>query len=199
MTTVNLDRLATLPPLAKGAHDFDAGAACMMEAAAYVAGEPWSDRPVCVCPVIAAFARNLNDAMPDDTTRDTLLRPLIPLVIGTRGGPDAERRRSFIAADFAVREAAPIALRAAGLGSHADTLAELPRVIDTQTATAATAAADAYAAAYATAAAYAADAAYAATAATAAYAATAAATTAADAATATWQAAADCLRRMCEA
>ena len=212
--TIDLTRLNSLPPLAKGAHAPDSATACMMEAAAYVAGELWSDRPSCVCPVIATFASSINDAMPDDATRDHLLRPLIPLVIGTRGTADDERRRAFIAADFAVREAAPVALRAVGRTSHAGTLAELPRVIDAQTAADATAAADAAAT---TAADAARAAAYAATAAAdaatttadayaaaraAAYAATAAAdaaaTAAADAYAAIWRPAADCLRRMCE-
>lgn len=30
---------------------------CIMEATAYVAGEPWSEAPECICPVIAGFLR----------------------------------------------------------------------------------------------------------------------------------------------
>lgn len=30
---------------------------CVMEAVAYIAGEPWSDHPECACPVIATFLR----------------------------------------------------------------------------------------------------------------------------------------------
>jgi hypothetical protein len=168
--------LDSLPPLAKGTHKPDSGQACMMEAAAWLANETWSDHPACVCPVIAAFARRLNDAMPDQL-RDTLLRPLVSPVIDTRSTPNIARRRAYIAADFALRQAAPAALRAAGLHAEANKLAALPAVTDAATARAA--AADAAYAAYA-ADAYAADAA--------AYAARAG----------VWDAAADCLRRMCE-
>jgi hypothetical protein len=51
---------------------------CVMEAVAFVAGEPWSDHPVCACPVISAFMRNWNDSLPTDADRDRLLKDLIP-------------------------------------------------------------------------------------------------------------------------
>lgn len=76
-------RLAALPPLAKGAHDKDAGAFCAMEAVAYLAHEPHSDRPACACPVISAFLRAWNDGLPD-AERDALIRPLLPRLIGDR-------------------------------------------------------------------------------------------------------------------
>jgi hypothetical protein len=50
------ERLALIAPLAKGAHE-DHEAMCVMEAVAFVAGEPWSDYPECACPVISAFLR----------------------------------------------------------------------------------------------------------------------------------------------
>jgi hypothetical protein len=34
-----------------------------MELASLVAGEPWSDHPACVHPVLAAVARGVNDAV----------------------------------------------------------------------------------------------------------------------------------------
>lgn len=51
--------------LLKGKHDRGQGM-CAMEAAAYLAGEPHSDHPKCVSPVIATFLRNWNDGLPDD-------------------------------------------------------------------------------------------------------------------------------------
>ncbi len=79
------DRLARVAELKSGAHTANDGAAmCAMEAAAWVAGEPWSDHPECVCPVIGAFMRSWNDSLPDDR-RTALLLPLIPATIGTRG------------------------------------------------------------------------------------------------------------------
>ena len=62
---VNQDRLASVTVLSAGAHSAPNGEfmACVMEAAAFVAGEPWSDHPECTCPVIAAFMRGWNDGL----------------------------------------------------------------------------------------------------------------------------------------
>jgi hypothetical protein len=38
---------------------------CVMEAVAYIAGEDWTDSPVCVSPAIGAFMRAWNDSLPD--------------------------------------------------------------------------------------------------------------------------------------
>ena len=64
--------------LQSGSHESLEKGMCVMEAAAYVAGEPWSDHPVCACPVITAFMIAWNDALPNDAERDRLLKPLIP-------------------------------------------------------------------------------------------------------------------------
>src|ERR1700689_3092955 len=69
--------------LKSGAHSPDS-TFCVMEAVAFVAGEKWSDAPVCACPVISAFLRSWNDSLPNDAERDRLLKPLIPLLVGTR-------------------------------------------------------------------------------------------------------------------
>ena len=53
--------LAALPPLSAGAHEHVDEGACLMEAVSYVAGEPWSDKPTCACPVLGAFLRTWND------------------------------------------------------------------------------------------------------------------------------------------
>src|SRR5690348_6850638 len=47
--------------LESGAHDADDGRMCVMEAVAWLAGEPWSDAPQCASPVLAAFCRAWND------------------------------------------------------------------------------------------------------------------------------------------
>ena len=121
-------RLAAVITLAAGAHG-DHKAMCAMEAAAYIAGEPWSDRPQCVCPTIATFVRAWNDGIPDvDRTR--LLLPLIPLTIGTRGSPDLSKRRGFMALDWLVRVHTVAWLRLAKLDTHAEALAALPQLID---------------------------------------------------------------------
>jgi hypothetical protein len=172
--------------LRHGKHPSRDDGTCIMEAAAWLAGEPHSDHPVCVCPVIATFARRVNDCMPDDATRTRLLAPLLPRLIGTAGDPAASQRRAYIAADLAVRVFAPDALDAAGLTDHGARLRALPPIVDQATATRATYAADAAAVAAAKSAA-AADATYAAYAA---WAAANAAANVANAAAAVWAAAA---------
>ena len=150
--------------LDKGSHASAADGMCFMEAVAYVAGEPFSDHPSCACPVIAAFCRNLNDALPDES-RQALI-PYVKKLVGTRSTPEVERRRAHIAADFAVRSCAADAMQVTNQSKHAKALRKLEPIVDQKTATYAAAAAAnaaayaAYAAAYATYAA--ADAAYAA-------------------------------------
>ena len=60
------DRLVLLETvrLESGSHSPD-GVFCAMEFVSYIAGEPWSDHPECVSPVIAAFMRNWNDSLND--------------------------------------------------------------------------------------------------------------------------------------
>ena len=99
-----------------------------MEAVAFVAGEPWSDHPECVCPVIGAFLRAWNDGLPDDE-RDILLRPLVLRLIGTRGSPALESRRSLMAADWLARVHTPAWLRLANLNDAAAALEALPEII----------------------------------------------------------------------
>jgi len=110
--------------LSYGSHKSREEGMCLMEAVAYVAGEPHTDRPKCVCPVLAAFGRAWNDAL-DDEARNRLLKPFIPRLIGTRSTVEVEYRRTFMATDWAVRVAAPVWLRAAGLDDEAASLEAL--------------------------------------------------------------------------
>ena len=105
MTTPR-ERLAALPSLSAGAHEHVGEGACVMEAVAYVAGEPWSDTPACACPVLGAFLRTWNDDL-SDTDRDRLLRPLVRRLVGSRSTPEVEARRSWLAMDWLVRTNAP--------------------------------------------------------------------------------------------
>ncbi|HWC30714.1 MAG TPA: hypothetical protein VG845_11600, partial [Dehalococcoidia bacterium] len=81
-TIVNPDRLAELKTvtLDAGGHKPD-GEFCVMEAVAYVAGEPWSDSPECASPVLGAFLRSWNDTLDDETRQ--LLKPYVPRLVGT--------------------------------------------------------------------------------------------------------------------
>ena len=130
---IDLERLERVHTLSKGAHSPD-GEMCVMEAAAYVAGEPWSDAPICVSPVITSFLRSWNDALPDDATRTRLLRPLIPDVIGTQSDHDGMNTRlAWLLIDWFVRTHTVAWLRLTpSLVSHATALEGLPEVtVDT--------------------------------------------------------------------
>ena len=125
-----LARLETLS-LKSGSHKRNAALnACAMEAASWIAGEEWSDSPGCTSPVIAAFMRSWNDSLPTDADRDRLLKPLIPVIVGTRSTAAAEQRRATMAADWFIRVHAPAWLRLAGLNAQADSLERLPEITD---------------------------------------------------------------------
>ena len=115
------ERLAAVEALSlrSGAHPL-ATEMCVMEAVAYVAGEPWSDHPQCACPVIGAFLRNWNDALPSDAERDRLLKPLVPRLVGSRSTGEVELRRAWMALDWLARVHAPAWLELAGLTEHAE-------------------------------------------------------------------------------
>src|SRR3984957_13481152 len=130
MATISQDRLSKVRALYHGSHNENGNGhveACAMEAVAYVAGEPWSDHPKCACPVIGAFMRLWNDCLPD-AERTTLLLPLIPRLVGTRGSKNLEERRALMAADWLVRTHTPAWLRLAGLMTQADALCGLPEI-----------------------------------------------------------------------
>ena len=129
--TIRTDRLAALDSLtlASGAHNpADAGQEmCVMEAAAWVAGEPHTDHPECVSPVLGAFLRRLNDTWGDEQ-RQTL-KPFAARVIGT-AGDGQDDARSYLALDWLIRTYAPAWLDLAGLTAEAQELRVLRRIVD---------------------------------------------------------------------
>jgi hypothetical protein len=56
--------------LARGKHASPRSGACVMELASMLAGEPFSDRPATVCPIVGAFLRAYNDAVDDNRRQD---------------------------------------------------------------------------------------------------------------------------------
>jgi hypothetical protein len=85
--------------LEPGSHRSPDDGVCIVELASIIGGEPFSDRPDCVCPVIAAFLRGWNDrAGYADRQR---LRPYAWRVVGTGG----YRRISRIRRDLCLRSA----------------------------------------------------------------------------------------------
>ena len=94
--------------------------ACVMEAVAYIANEPWSDHPECASPVLGAFLRSWNDSLADVDRQ--MLKPLIPRLVGTKESAKIEQERAWMATDWLARECAPAFLRVAGLTEHAEAL-----------------------------------------------------------------------------
>ena len=128
--------------LKAGAHTPGGDDMCVMEAVAYVAGEEWTDSPVCACPVIAAFLRSWNDGITDDATRTRLLTQFIPRLVGSKSTDRVEDTRAWLAVDWSVRVSTPAWLDLAGPTDHADALRSLPEVT-AETVTAARPAIDA--------------------------------------------------------
>ena len=116
--------------LENGSHEGPDEGVCLMEAVAWLAREPHSDEPKCVCPVLGAFGRGLNDRL--DVERRQRLKPLIPALIGTASDGHAEAR-GFMAMDWIVRTYTPAWLRLAGLDTEADGLQSLPEIVDMET------------------------------------------------------------------
>ena len=121
MSTASIDDIT----LGYGKHPNRNSGMCAMEAAAYLAGEIHSDRPQCVCPVIAALMRTWNDKVPDDL-RQSLVKPLIPSVIGTRSDVATQNRRAILVADWTQKVVLPLWLDLAGLADDASALRALP-------------------------------------------------------------------------
>jgi hypothetical protein len=86
-----------------GRHNSPDDGACVMELASMLAGEPFSDHPVSVCPVIGSCLRAYNDWIDDDRRQD--LYRYASLVVGTRAPQEVQRARAERVTDW-VGEAA---------------------------------------------------------------------------------------------
>ena len=111
--------------LAYGTHATPEDGRCAMEWVSYLAGEPHSDDPTCVSPVLRAYCITLNDTL-EDAPRQ-LLRPYLARTIGT-AGDGLDGARSWMAMDWLIRVYAPTWLDLAGLAVPAEQLATLPTV-----------------------------------------------------------------------
>jgi hypothetical protein len=90
-----------IPELSRGKHRSPRKGACFMEMASYLAGEPWSDHPVCTHPLLGALARLVNDHTSDAGRRN--LVELVPSVIGvTSTDPRVDVRIALRAATTAL-------------------------------------------------------------------------------------------------
>ena len=77
--------------LSKGKHSSPDEGACVMELASLLAGEPFTDHPASVCPVIGSFLRAYNDSIDDEHRQD--LYGYASRVVGTRGPLNLQRER----------------------------------------------------------------------------------------------------------
>src|SRR3954464_13004445 len=78
--------------LRRGKHASPEKGVCVMELASMLAGEPFSDRPQAVCPVIGAYLRSYNDVVDDDRRQDLYI--YASEAIGTAGTAALRRRRA---------------------------------------------------------------------------------------------------------
>jgi hypothetical protein len=90
--------------LSHGSHATPQQGRCAMEWVSYIAGEPHSDTPACVSPVLRGFGISLNDNWDDEQRQK--LRPYLARCIGTAGdGRDVER--GWLAMDWLIRVFTP--------------------------------------------------------------------------------------------
>src|SRR5690606_3596459 len=83
-----------MPVLSAGAHDHPSEGACVMEYVSLLAGEDFSDSPVCTHPVLAAGAGAVNDSLPENERH--LLGPLIGGLFGTADTRESELDRRVL-------------------------------------------------------------------------------------------------------
>lgn len=98
--------------LAYGTHASPQDGRCAMEWVSYLAGEPHSDQPTCVSPVLRAMCIALNDGL-DQEPRQRL-RPYLTRTIGT-AEDGLDTWRGWLAMDWLARAYTPAWLHLAGL------------------------------------------------------------------------------------
>jgi len=85
--------------LSKGKHASPEDGACVMELASMLAGEPFTDHPASVCPVIGSFLRAYNDSLEEDDRQD--LYAFAARIVGSRASVDVQRARIDRLAEWA--------------------------------------------------------------------------------------------------
>ena len=111
--------------LAYGTHATPEEGRCAMEWVSRIAGEPHSDSPACVSPVLRAFCTALNDGLEDEPRQR--LRLYLARTIGT-ADDGLDEARAWMAMDWLIRTYTSIWLSVAGLADAADRLCSLATV-----------------------------------------------------------------------
>ena len=84
--------------LSAGKHGSPEQGVCVMELASMLAGEPFSDHPSSVCPVIGSLLRAYNDSVDDERRQD--LCAYASAVVGSRSSLGLRRARAQRLADW---------------------------------------------------------------------------------------------------
>jgi len=103
-TTTNTPATSHPVRLHPGRHTDQSGQLCLLEAAAVLAGEPLTDHPRCVSPIVCTLGIRLND-LATHRQRQTLTR-FLPNLVGTAADGKEDARR-WVALDFSVRTVWP--------------------------------------------------------------------------------------------
>jgi hypothetical protein len=111
--------------LAHGTHAAPEEGRCAMEWVSHLAGEPHTDAPTCVSPVLRAVCVTLNDGLADGPRQR--LRPYLARTIGT-ADDGLDPARAWAAMDWLLRTYTPVWLRLAGLPGEAAALAAGPPI-----------------------------------------------------------------------
>lgn len=85
--------------LSKGKHTSPEDGACVMELASMLSGEPFTDHPASVCPVIGSFLRSYNDSV--DERRRQSLYEYASRVVGSRATLRVQEARAARLGDWA--------------------------------------------------------------------------------------------------
>lgn len=88
-----------MPVLSAGGHDDPSEGACVMEYVSLLAGEDFSDSPVCTHPALASAARVVNDNVSD--TERHMLVPMIGRLFGTADTRESELDRRVLSVRLA--------------------------------------------------------------------------------------------------
>src|SRR4051812_36329833 len=84
--------------LSAGRHASPEDGVCVMELASVLGGQPFSDRPWSVSPMLLSLLRGYNDGL--DDRRRQALRPFAATTLGTAGNAVAELERSALLRAF---------------------------------------------------------------------------------------------------
>jgi hypothetical protein len=113
--------------LAYGTHASPGDGRCAMEWVSYLAGEPHTDAPKCVSPVLRAMCIALNDGLESGARQR--LRTYLARTIGT-ADDGCDEQRGWMAMDWLARAYTPAWLDLGGRHRFAAALVGLPAVTD---------------------------------------------------------------------